>query len=337
MQNHSNRNAQRATDPGAAHVWQRITPLRRLLRKPAQVLAYLHLFHFAGYRPGSLRFSVQELAAEFGCETRTAIGWIEGLRSIGLLEIISNDRGLIDGYLHPPESVDEPRRIVADPQKELPLDRFETGESAQTPPGDFAQTPPVSSDPTNSQVVAPSTIRFPSQTPKQGDFVQSPPNHPMVTMEPSCSMGDGSRKSSLSMASMEGESALADLMRRRKTEADRIEGQAPRHVGGALVGAINRFADNKRPEAWKAELIGRIMDRKYPNLDRVVAARAADAVVFDGLPEKELSQILASVDRSVERGTARNPGAIFQSKMQKACAAAGIKWRDGKSRSEDRR
>jgi len=131
--------------------WERLTPtLRSVLRaKPAQFIAYAHLWYLCDGRPQTLTMTAADLGAALGGkDQRTARGWLDALRDAGLVDFADRDRetGVYQLYVHPPEVPGQPRRVDGDPQGEMFVPPDEPADVPIEPPaviaGVFAQEPP---------------------------------------------------------------------------------------------------------------------------------------------------------------------------------------------------
>ena len=219
-------------------------------------------------------------------------------------------------------------------------------------PRGFARKNPRHHQPSNlAKMKMRKELRSKSLKLKPGVRAQKPPDPTMVTIEvpsvPQCSSlpPSSSMEHPSSMETMEGDpfdQLIADRIRekqqREQERLDREEQQLDRQtkpVSGAVVEAINGYEEgyqkNCSPEGRKKKIVDQIMSRGYPGMSEVIAKRAADAVVFDGLHMKHLIEALKDTDKMWAKDElTHGPGQFFQARMKRVCAQHGVRWRDRK-------
>ena len=113
----------------------------------------------------------------------------------------------------------------------------------------------------------------------------------------------------------------------------------PQRMSGPLVGALDRMGNRTTTEANKQEIKTLIIDRitkiiatspPLPNegtFDVSVAGRAADAVVFHGLPYEVLTDVLDMIERNAKAGGIKTTvGGYFNSTIQRRCGDRKVPW-----------
>jgi hypothetical protein len=87
----------------------------------ATKLAFLHLWHLAGYRPGEILVTADWLAGRSGRSPRAALQWIDQLTEHGLLDVVERNerRGTFRLLIYHPAPGD--REDTPDPQARLPF------------------------------------------------------------------------------------------------------------------------------------------------------------------------------------------------------------------------
>jgi hypothetical protein len=136
------------------------------------------------------------------------------------------------------------------------------------------------------------------------------------------------------------EVAIDELCRRQRIEQERVERESPKPkaMHEAVAAAVNHMADRvekaQHPIEQKRRLANVIMDRVAdPTMDRVIANRAAEYVVEDGLPIDVLMALLNELDEADRRGQLRGTrGSWFNGVLKRRLRDHGIRERGRRQR-----
>lgn len=136
------------------------------------------------------------------------------------------------------------------------------------------------------------------------------------------------------------EDRLSDFIAKRVREARQFEAAAPKEAGQVFSRAVNRLAAAveraEHPLAAKKKLADLIRRRvRCEGMHPVEAERAAEYVVFDGLPLETLGEVLDAVDDWDRRGKIRpfvkgeggGRGGFFVGVLKRRLVERGIKQR----------
>jgi len=291
----------------------------------AAKLAYLWLWDLAGGRPGRLVIDLQRLAVELGRDKRSAKDWIAALGRRDLVAVIAveNDTYTLDVYW--PHPADRP---VDRPAQNVP------GVSAQKPPGYSHENPPgISAQKPPQESAEKKTAFSREKTP-----VSPKTDRPQTNRHGDCFTKDQENKKTSYQGTNSSKVNWSDFGSPTCAEGTAPVGAAP--IGAALADVVEQLAAAAEPAEQKARLVARYRraagrDPEGEYLAPWVAGAAADLVVFHGLPDGLIEQVLVDIQALRAAGSLANGPGLFHRKVSTLAAKHGKPW-PGATQSEIR-
>lgn len=284
-----------------------ITLPEKILRLPskavgaAQKLAYSVLWTMAGCRPNTLpEITAGQLASACGAEDpRSARDWLTKLEAAGLVDVAKGKtKGLLSIYVKAPEDV-ALRLEKGEPPTPL-FDHLDAGVCAQKPPEDVsgvcAQKPPA-------------TVPF--QSPQPGES-QQPPAAPPDNAAGVCAQKPPSRPMTHERKIQESSMTHTSII---MGDTGVFARKGPERLSDLAARVEEQTSPQQRLDTWKKRILRAVND---PNMNQLIAERAAYAVTQKGFEPEAMREILATVKRKREDGTAKKPGGLFIHLCRKA-------------------
>jgi hypothetical protein len=336
--------------------WQRLTPTLRsaLAGKYRQFVLYCELFSRCGGRPKTIVVTAAELVASLGAkDPRSGLHWLTDLATTGLIDIRDRDprSGTFTVYVHPPESAVEPSVAKSDPQADLfnepdaAVGAHEPPRLAQTAAAVGAHGPPSTNSNNSAQTQSAPFVRPPSFVASQkrpencdhGTIENKSLNLNHVPIEQPGPHGPWGPGGSRAQTAEPSKSDFDDFDRRRQT-AEGSRPPLPKPLGELVAAQLIRVGDQIERAIHPLEQIKKlerlIIDRvNDPDMHRVVAARAAEYVIHDGLPLDALQKALDDLDTTDSRGDIRTTrGTWFGGTVERRIRERGIATRANSKR-----
>lgn len=276
--------------------------IRRLPTKtlgPALKLAYALLWSLAGNRPSVVETTAVALAAELGASERAGRKWITELEKVGLLELEpSRTKGVLNIYVHAPGDT-ALRLAKEDPPRPL-IDGLEPDLCAHKGP----ETP--------SDLCAhkgPTTVAFqPAEPETQQPISPNPTGKPpdlCARKGPALPMTHERKSSNSSLPHTSIPMRDTDLSARK----------GPQRLSDLAAKVEEQTSPQQRLDTWKKRIIRAVGD---PEMNQIIAERAAYAVTQNEFDAEEMREILATVERKRKDKSAKNPGGLFMHLCRKA-------------------